>query len=310
MLKYTLRFFFFISLHASAQKIEKVYLNPKDSLSNYYIAVIPQNKPVKAFMFLLDGFGAQPSNVLIETKLPKKAAAEGVLTILPVLKTGSFYFGTDSASQASLKEQIEEAVKKYNLQGKDFYIGGFSIGGSCAVKYAELAVESNYPIKPKAVFAGDPPLDWERYYNSCKRIVRISDAGQVNEEVTFMIGKIEQEMKGTPETARENFYKNSPYSFFDTTQRAVKLLTNTPTMIFVEPDIQWWLTNRGYDYTDMNATDHAGMINELQRLGNKNAILITTTNKGYRQPGDMRHPHSWSIVDAGVLLPWLLKKNN
>ncbi len=60
-------------------------------------------------------------------------------------------------------------------------------------------------------------------------------------------------------------------------------------MIVSEPDIQWWLANRGYDYTDMNVTDHAAMINELQRLGN------------------IRHPHSSSIIDADVLLPWLLK---
>lgn len=300
-------FLFFLGLNAFSQKTEKVYLDKTDSTSDYYIAVIPQNKPVKAFLFLIDGFGANPQGVIEETKLPEKAAAQGILTILPVLKTGSFFFGTDSASQASLKEQIEGAVKKYNLQGKDFYTGGFSIGGSCVVKYGELAIQYNYAIKPKAVFAGDPPLDWERFYNSCKRITRLSQPGNISGEVTTLITMIEKEMGGTPQTAIESFYNNSPYSFSDTKQRAVKLLVNTPIMIVSEPDVQWWLANKGYDYTDMNVPDHAAMINELQRLGNKNALLITTTNKGYRQPGNMRHPHSWSIIDADVLLTWLMK---
>ena len=69
------------------------------------------------------------------------------------------YFGSDTASQQSLKELIELIANKYQLKGKKFFIGGFSIGGPCVVKYAELAVQKNYPINPTAVFAVDPPLD-------------------------------------------------------------------------------------------------------------------------------------------------------
>lgn len=248
-------------------------------------------------MFLLDGFGASLRDVLIQTDFPKYAAEQGILTILPVLKTGSRYFGVDSSSQQSLKYQIENVLTKYHLEGKDIYIGGFSIGDSCVVKYAELAIENNYAIKPKAVFAIDPPLDWERFYNSAKRIVRLSDPAQVNGEVTYMIDRIEKEMKGTAQTALENFYNTSPYSFSDTTQRAIRNLVKTPIMIISEPDIQWWLTNRGYDFSYINITDQAAMIDELQRPGNNNAVLITTIDKGYRKPDNRRHPHSWSIAD-------------
>jgi len=157
------------------------------------------------------------------------------------------------------------------------------------VKYAELAVKNSYTIKPKAVFAVDPPLDWERFYNSAKRVVRLSDPAQVNGEVTYMIDRIEKEMKGTPQTALENFYNTSPYSFSDTTQRAIKNLVNTPIMIISEPDIQWWLTNRGYDFSYINITDHAAMINELQRLGNNNAVLITTI--------DIKQTSEWKTAD-------------
>ena len=295
-----------VSTISFGQKIETVYLNSKDSTSNMYIAVIPDAKPIKAFMFLLDGFGASPQNILLQTGLPKYAAKQGILTILPILKTGSLFFGVDSLSQQSLNNQIKIIVDKYHLQGKDFYIGGFSIGGSCVVKYAELAAKNNYATKPKAVFAVDPPLDWERFYNSAKRVVRLSDPTKVNGEVTYMIDRIETEMKGTPQTAIENFYNISPYSFSDTTQRAVKTLLKTPIMIITEPDIQWWLSQRGYDLSHTNVTDQTAMINELQKLGNSKAVLITTTKKGYRKPGNIRHPHSWSIADPIQLINWLL----
>ena len=297
---------FFMSTVLFCQKVEKVYLNKNDSTANMYVAVLPQNGQIDSFMFLLDGFGNySPQNLLIETDLPKYAAQQNILTIIPILKTGALYFGSDSVSQQSLKEIIELVCAKYELQEKDFYIGGFSIGGTCIVKYSELAIKNNYPIKPKAVFAVDPPLDWQRFYDAAKRVVRLSNSSQVNEEVTYMINRIKKEMGGTPDTALENFYNNSPYSFSDTTQRAIKPLIKTPIMIISEPDIQWWLSQRGYDYSYINITDQAAMINELQKLGNDKAILITTTSKGYRKPNNMRHPHSWSIVDPGQTIRWL-----
>ena len=66
-------------------------------------------------------------------------------------------------------------------------------------------------------------------------------------------------------------------------------------MIITEPDIQWWLSQRGYDLSYTNETDQTAMINELQKLGNSKAVLFATINKGYRKSGHNRHPHSWSI---------------
>ncbi len=295
----------FTSIISYSQRIESVYLNAKDSTTNMYIAVVPENAQVKSFMVLLDGFGNSPKDILFQTEIPKYASQQGILTIIPLLKTGPSYLGSDTTSQQSLKEIINLVVAKYELKGKDLYIGGFSIGGTCAVKYSELSIQNNYPIKPKAVFAVDPPLDWERYYNAAKRVVRLSNPAQVNGEVFYMIDRIEKEMNGTPKTAINKFYTHSPYSFSDTTQKAIKNLINTPIMIISEPDIQWWLKERGYDYSYNNISDQAAMINEIQRLGNKNAVLVTTTDKGYRKPNNMRHPHSWSIADSEQIIRWL-----
>jgi len=295
----------FTSIISYGQRIETVYLNTKDSTANMYIAAVPENEQVNSFMVLLDGFGNSPKDVLLQTDIPKYASQQGILTIIPILKTGPSYFGSDTASQQSLKEIINLVVTKYQLKGKNLYIGGFSIGGTCAVKYSELSVQENYPIKPKAVFAVNPPLDWERYYNAAKRVVRLSNPAQVNGEVFYMIDRIEKEMNGTPKTALNNFYTHSPYSFSDTTQKAIKNLIETPIMIISEPDIQWWLKERGYDCYYNNIIDHAAMISELQRLGNRNAVLVTTSDKGYRKPNNMRHPNSWSIAGPEQIIKWL-----
>jgi hypothetical protein len=68
-----------------------------------------------------------------------------------------------------------------------------------------------------------------------------------------MIGRIQNEMQSTPETALQNFYKFSPYSMSDTTQTAIKNLVDTPLVLIMEPDINWWLTQRGYDYTETSS---------------------------------------------------------
>jgi hypothetical protein len=289
----------------TAQKSERYFLNPNDSTSNMFVAMLPEDGQVNACLFLLNGFGSKPEDAFNQTDIPKYAAKKGIMTVVPLFKTGASFFGSDDASQQSLKEIIELVFSQYKLQNKDFFIGGFSIGGTCAVKYAELAVQNNYPIQPEAVFAIASPLDWERYYHAAKRVVRLSKPEKVNQEVFYMLNRIEEEMKGSPQIALVNYYKQSPYSFSDTTQSAVKNLINIPIMLISEPDIQWWLKERGYDLSYNNVMDHVAMINELQKLGNPNAVLVTTSEKGYRKPDNQRHPHAWSIAEPEMLIKWL-----
>ncbi len=59
----------------------------------------------------------------------------------------------------------------------------------------------------------------------------------------------------------------------------------------------------------MNSFDFAAMTNELKRMGSKKIELMITTGKGYRKPGNTRHPHSWSIVEPKDILKWMLHQN-
>jgi len=288
---------------ASNPKMEKVFLDKTDTTKNFYTIIYPPKLPWTGYIFLIPGFGEAAENVLQQSDLTEKLALNGILTIIPTFQDGVLSFGVDSLSQQSFDRILKDVTAKHQLIDQKFYVGGFSIGGSCAIKYAEKAT-----IKPTAVFAIDPPLDFERFYNSAKRDIRLSKDGEANQENVYMIDRLEKETGGNPATNLSEYYKISPYSYYDTTQTEIKKLLNIPLRIYTEPDINWWIKERGADFTSMNATECSAMINELNRLGNQNAALLTTQNKGYRKPDNRRHPHSWSIVDNDELIKWLLKQ--
>ena len=288
------------------QKVEKVFLNSVDSTTNCYLIIYPTKLPCAGFLFLIPSFGEKPEVAFNQTDLPKVAAEKGILTIIPTFSTGVLSLGIDSLTQNSLIEILTDVTNKHQLTDHPFFIGGFSIGGSCAIKYAEMAISENLKHKPIAVFGIDPPLDFERLYNSSKRTIRLGFQSPLLGEAYYMVNRLEKEIGGSPQTALQNYYKLSPYSYSDTTQTAIKSLIDMPIRIYSEPDIHWWINNRGSDLHEMNVLDASAMINELKILGNPKATLILTENKGYRQPGNRRHPHSWSIVDSAELVKWLL----
>jgi hypothetical protein len=306
MLKITLSTFLVLTISLTTtfgQRMEKIFLDKNDSTKNCYTIIYPPKNIWTGFIFIIPGFGETATEVLEQTDLPKLSAQNGLLTIIPTFQDGVLSFGVDSLSLQAFDNIFKDVISKHKLADKPFYIGGFSIGGSSAIKIAETS-----KVKPKAVFAIDPPLDFERFYNSSKRNLRLSVGIEPNQESVYMIDRIEKEMEGTPQTVLTNFYKISPYSFSDTTQTAIKGLIETPLRIYSEPDVNWWIKERGADFTSMNISECSAMINELNRLGNQNADLITTQNKGYRKPDNRRHPHSWSIVDNDELIKWLLKQ--
>jgi hypothetical protein len=300
--------FVFLWQFSIGQKVETVYLNTKDSTSNLYIVLYPPKLPYKGFAFLIPGMFQKANDVLVQTELPGYAAQQGILTIIPTFKTGISSFGFDTATQASFLELLEHVTTAYKLKGLNFYVGGFSIGGTCAIKYAELAFANNYPVKPSAVFAIDAPLDFERMYNGMLREIKFPNSSEdLVAESNYVLKRVMKEFGGSPSENLPEYHKKSPYSFNDTTQHSIKPLVSLPIRLYTEPDILWWI-NEGVDYSLMNSFDFAAMTNELKRMGNKKVELMITTNKGYRKPDNTRHPHSWSIVDPKDIVQWMLSQ--
>jgi hypothetical protein len=305
---YFLFFTFLVYLTGYGQKVQTVYLNPTDSVSNLYLAVYPPKLPWTGYMFLIPGMFQKPQDVLVQTGLPKIAAQKGILTIIPTFKSGISSMGVDTATQASFLAMVSNVRSKYKLTDQPFYAGGFSIGGTCALKYAELALSHDYAVKPAAVFAIDSPLDFERMYQTSVKELRIAGTNEeVAAENQYMLKRFDKEFGGSPDRFQSSYHNSSPYSFSDTNRHAILPLVNLPIRLYTEPDIHWALT-QGTDYYGMNAFDFAAMTNDLRRMGSKNITLITTTNKGYRRPGNVRHPHSWSIAEPYDLVRWLLRQ--
>jgi hypothetical protein len=66
--------------------------------------------------------------------------------------------------------------------------------------------------------------------------------------------------------------------------------------MYHEPDIEWWVENRGKDYNTINSIDLGGFYNYLRQVGNMEVELITSYNKrkDYKK---VSSPHSCTIVD-------------
>jgi len=288
------------------QTVEYTFNNPSDSATDHYITYIPIGEP-NGLLLLLPSFGEFPYFTTLETSIPKIATENGLLTVIATLQDGPMTFCIDSISQIHLDNLIAELFKKYKLEGKKFYMGGFSIGGSGVIKYAERAYTSTTLKKPDAIFGIDPPLDFERFYNSMIRDIKLSAGKEPNQESVYFTKLIIDKFGGTPQDKQNVYQRISPYSFSDTTQQSVKKIMNLPIRLITEPDIEWRLKERNDDFYDINAIDCSAMINELTQLGNKNAILVATTNKGFRQTTKKRNPHSWSIADPTITIKWLLQ---
>ena len=84
-------------------------------------------------------------------------------------------------------------------------------------------------------------------------------------------------------------------------------LLNTAIIFFHEPDMEWWIKERGATYYDINSFDIAGIYNFLLLHGHKDIELIATTGKGFDRNG-LRNCHSWTIVDEDYLINWIIAR--
>ena len=79
-------------------------------------------------------------------------------------------------------------------------------------------------------------------------------------------------------------------------------LREVPVRYYIEPTEDWWLNQRRTDVLGLNIIAGTCFINNLRLIGNDNADLILTRDRGYRKSTGQKHPHSWTIVDNKNLL--------
>jgi len=299
---------FFLAARLSiAQTWEYVYRDPKDSTLNCYLKFTPASGTVNGL--IVRDYSALPDTAKASPfRLQQLAAEKGIMTLYTV--TSGFFpeMYYDDSSPALLDEIIREVMTMHRIPAQNLFIGGMSASGTRALRYAQYCEQgkSKYGHKVAGVFAADPPLDLERFYNSAKNNAGNFKKGML-EEAGLILKAFPEKLGGTPQEKPERYRQASVYSRADSSGGNARLLAKVPVILFHEPDMEWWTEERGATFFDINSYDITGFAGKLKALGSEKIEVVTTTGKGFDRQGN-RNCHSWTIVDEEYLVKWILNQ--
>lgn len=282
-----------------AQTPEKITF--KDT-QNHYLKLVPKGKP-EGLLILLPGGGETGEGVMNQVNLDELALEKNLIVLFPTWEDGDFGFHIE---QKFLDRIVKDTVEKHKLSKDKISIGGLSGGGMLAFTYAERAIrDKNTYFIPNSIFALDVPLDYENMYYRMQRDIERNYSEVATNEAKYFTEEMVAAL-GTPDKNKENYIRESMFSYREKDGGNAKYLLTTPILIYTEPGILWQMENRARDLYDLNCVDITAMVNLLRLKGHKNADLVITNDRGIR-PGGVRHPHSWSIMDSKECLNWILK---
>lgn len=280
------------AITASAQEPLKIENDVLFGNGCYYFEKTPKNQKFNNVLVLIPGFLENPLSVSAQSRILQEAEKKNVAVIIVNLSKDNLEFPIDKNSIDRLGKMIRYFYSSHNLSSTTkLYLGGFSIGGTTALKFY---TEKNKEFTISKVFAIDPPLDMVRLRKSLLK-------GREKDFVS-KLDTLNVDHKTSDQSLKELSVFNPDY----TSLNILPDYQNTSLRIYSEPDILWWIKNRGMDLSDMNVTDCAGYINKLlQKSPNQKVELILTKDMGIRN-GNQKHPHSWSIAEPVNLIQWLI----
>lgn len=260
----------------------------------------------QAILLLFAGGGGDPRGIDKKTLINEVAQKYKIQCI--AIPQHEFFF-SDSTYQ-NIKSYLTESVKRYNIPNNNIFLGGFSFGGFRALRYAEMSFKKQDSLaQPKAVFTIDPPVDYELLYQYCIRELNRSCAndqsGAGKAEANWVKNLLEKNLGKLPDN-REKYQKHSVFSLSDSTGGNAVHLNKLPFLSFHELNLMKTMEDKCRDIRDANIQGTSPMLNLVQQLGNSNALIKLTQNKGVRADGTI-HPHSWSIADPEFTIKWLLQ---
>ena len=270
-----------------------------------YTLLLPEKGAPKAVVVMFAA-GRDTTDATDEMRLYVEAIKRQV-AVLYLTSGNRVEFLFDEAVYAQLDGYLHKAITEHNLPADRLLFAGMSLAGTRALKMGIWCMQgkSAFHIRPKAVATCDAPLDFVRFWKALDRSKRLQFEPVGTGEAAWVTAVLERHFSGTPEDHPEAYRQFSPFCHDLDNGGNIQALGTIAFRAYTEPDVQWWMDNRGADFYSMNALDAAGAVNELRLAGNKNAALILSNNKG-RRPDGSRHPHSWSVVDNGELVEWLL----
>ena len=295
---------------SSGVRSEVIRRTPGDTINDSYRVYRPAGRAA-ALLVLLPGYGGDvdsyaPGSGYTPSTLPRRLAERGIATIVAVPASETLY--ADAPVLRRLDALVADARARYAAPGAPVAIGGFSAGGTGAVRFAQRcaagACGGNPPVV--AVFAVDAPLDFTRMWQEAALSVARRSPRTNLGEARMILAELRRSLGGAPRQAPAAYRRASPLLATAVDGGNARWLRRTPVRVYTDPDVHWWIEQRNLDYLGMNATDLAALVNVLRIGGNARAALITTTGRGVR-PNGMRHPHSWSIVAEDDLASWLVR---
>lgn len=235
------------------QDYEYVYRNPSDSSFNCYLKFYPKSDTIRGLLVrdysrLYDAKEKSPYKF---TDL----ALDNDMMVLVTNTSKQFpeLFTSDSTIKL-LDEIINDVVIEHNIPEDNLFIGGISSSGTRALRYAQYCAEGKSNIKVSGVFVVDSPLDLERFYNSAFYHKKNFTDG-ILWEANLMIPLFDSLFNGSPKEHYEAYRNSSVFSHTDSLGGNAPLLRTTDILIFHEPDIDWWITERECSYFDINSYD-------------------------------------------------------
>lgn len=281
-----------------------------DDLGGWTLAEIARPAAPRGIVIYLPGYGNTAGAFEVVQSpggLPEGFLALGLAAVALAPPAPTLYF--DSESVEALDRMLDRVCAQYGVPRNAIVIGGLSAGGTAAIQLAELVVSRLKPGDPavnvpRAVFAVDAPLDFERIARSARLVFQRLPAQANLAETRMLQAEIERVLGGPPDQQLEACERLSPFMAFGKDGGRARFLRDVPVRLYTEPDVAWWMQYRGADFYSMNALDAAALVNQLRILGNPAADLVTTSGRGIR-PDGRRHPHSWSIVEPDGFLAWL-----
>lgn len=300
-----LSFFLLFTVFVFGQKYEYVYKNPADSSFNCYLKEMPETDSIRG-LIIRDFTSLPDTSVKSRYSFPRLSWELGMITLYTNTSTQfPELFAADSVIQL-LDDMVLEVIQQHSIPEENIFVGGISASGSRALRYAQYCAQNKSKVKIRGVFVVDPPLDLKRFYVSCIENRKNFKAGMLW-EADYMPPYFNKIFGGSPMEYPERYRNGSVFTHHDSTGGNAISLVHTDMILFHEPDIDWWLEERGASYFDINSYDIAAFVQFLRTAGNKNITLITTTGKGFDGEGN-RKCHSWTIVDEDLLIGWIKER--
>lgn len=272
-----------------------------------YTLHLPNSSPIATIIFP-SGSALDTTRNIDEFAIIKPALEKNIAVLF--VSTGKVieFLFTDKEI-ATLDEIIVTALDKYKLSHKPKFLAGMSLGGTMALRYGEFCFlnKSKSGFQPNAIAICDAPLDMVRMWHEQEQAIKNNYHPNAVGEARWVLHYLKKNLGGSPYESMEKYIDYSPFVYSDEDRSKIELFKHIPIRMYHEPDIEWWVENRGKDYNTINSIDLAGFYNYLKQAGNMEVELITSSNKrkDYKKGSS---PHTWTIVDNEELVVWFLGK--